>query len=381
MAAATAVATAPDLDVVRRPTWLPEQIPGFDGLRGIAILAVVLYHCHTKMAGLWIEKVCIWGWAGVDLFFVLSGFLITGIILDARHKPQFYRNFYVRRILRIWPVYYLLFFLDYFLLPLLFGGFWNMLDKVRSGHWLAYILFAQNLFAITLPGTIGPTWSLAIEQQFYLFWAPIARRLRLHTLLGLLGFVLCASPFLRQAFGGRINPTHTIAHLDGLAVGGLIAVGIRLLPLALDLWRWITRVALVLGVSGVFLMLNHGSAFTSTLLAIGFGGMLLSAVLPNGFRLYQRVLQWRPLVHVGKISYSLYIMHILVFAVLGGYVDKYLDPLGPAANLATVAIRLVSSIGFASMLWKYFEQPVLGLKRYFGSSPKVSVIEVRATAD
>ena len=333
------------------------------------------------MAGMWVEKVCIWGWAGVDLFFVLSGFLITGIILDARHKPRFYRNFYVRRILRIWPVYYLLLFLDYLLLPLVFGGFWNMLDKLRSGHWLAYIFFVQNLFAITLPGTIGPTWSLAIEQQFYLFWAPIARRLRLHTLLGLLGFVLCASPFLRLAFGGRINPTHTLAHLDGLAVGGLIAVGVRLLPSALDLWKWIARVALLCGLSGVFLMLSHGSAFTSTLLAIGFGGMLLSAVLPNGFGFYQRALQWGPLVHVGKVSYGLYVMHILVFAVLGGYVDKYLDPLGPAANLSIVAIRLIASIAFASLLWKYFEQPILGLKRYFSFGAKAASSEALATAD
>ncbi len=89
-----------------RPAWLPERIPAFDGLRGIAILAVLLYHSHDKVPGTWAEWLFKFGWAGVDLFFVLSGFLITGIILETRDRPHYYRNFYARHILRIWPMYF-----------------------------------------------------------------------------------------------------------------------------------------------------------------------------------------------------------------------------------------------------------------------------------
>src|SRR6185369_5939859 len=144
----------------------------------IAILAVVFHHCEGKFTGTELHKIVEWGWAGVNLFFVLSGFLITGIILDSRDDPHFFRNFYARRGLRIWPVYVLVLLLNYFVVPFVFGSFWWAVHEVRYAPWLHYIFFVQNLFFLTLPGTIGPTWSLAIEEQYYIFWAPIARFLK-----------------------------------------------------------------------------------------------------------------------------------------------------------------------------------------------------------
>jgi peptidoglycan/LPS O-acetylase OafA/YrhL len=115
-------------------------------------------------------------------------------------------------------------------------------------------------------------------------------------------------------------------------------------------------------------MLHYGSAFTDTLLAIGFGGMLLAALLGQAAprpTFYCRALTFRPLLFVGKISYGLYVTHILVFSVLGGYVDKPLDHFGIPGNLAIVGIRLAASISFAALMWVRFEKPILGLKRYF----------------
>ena len=115
-------------------------------------------------------------------------------------------------------------------------------------------------------------------------------------------------------------------------------------------------------------MLYRGSALTDFLLAIGFGGMLLTALLgqnPSRPTFYCRALSFRPLAFVGKISYGLYLTHILVFSILGGYVDKHLDRFGIPGNLAIVAIRIAAAIGFASLIWIYFEKPILGLKRYF----------------
>jgi peptidoglycan/LPS O-acetylase OafA/YrhL len=373
--AVTAPATAgartvpsPPADPNQRPAWLPAFIPAFDGLRGIAILAVLLYHCLPRLQGTFVERFVVWGWTGVSLFFVLSGFLITGIILDAGSSPGFYANFFARRCLRIWPVYWLLLFLFYVFFPLLFSGYRWMLHDIAAAPWLFLLLFVQNLWPVALPGAIGPTWSLAIEQQFYLFWTPIARRVPPRWLLLAAAAMLATSPLVRLLCGGRFTPTNTLTHLDGLAVGSLIAVALRVLPWPPRAWKWIARASLAAGAAGVALMLNHGSAWTDTLLAVGFGGMLLAALLGQAAprpTLYCRVLTLPPLLFIGKISYGLYVTHILIFSVLGGYVDRPLDHLGRAGNLAIVAIRLVASIGFASLTWYRFEKPILGLKQYF----------------
>ena len=115
----------------------------------------------------------LWGWAGVNLFFVLSGFLITSILLESRSKPHYFRNFYGRRALRIWPVYILVLVVCYLNAPWFIGP--TILDAIRTAPWWAYILFLQNLFLLSLPPAIGPTWSLAIEEQYYFLWAPVVR--------------------------------------------------------------------------------------------------------------------------------------------------------------------------------------------------------------
>ena len=352
----------------QRPEWLPAFIPAFDGLRGIAILAVILYHCQPLLQGTFLEKFVVWGWSGVNLFFVLSGFLISGIILDSGASSGFYKNFYARRSLRIWPVYLMLLFLHYFFFPFVFSGYRWMWHVASAAPWLYMLLFVQNLWPIALPGSIGPTWSLAIEEQFYLFWTPIARRLPPRWLLLAAAAMLATSPLVRLYCGAHFTATNTLTHLDGLAVGSLLAIALRVFAWPLGAWKWISRGALAVGACGVALMLNRGSAFTDSLLAIGFGGMLLTALLGQESArpsLYCRALSWSPLAFVGKISYGLYVTHILVFSILGGYVDKPLVHYGVAGNLAIVAIRTAAAIGVAALMWFYFEKPILGLKRYF----------------
>jgi peptidoglycan/LPS O-acetylase OafA/YrhL len=243
-----------------------------------------------------------------------------------------------------------------------------MLHDIANAPWLLLLLFVQNLWPVVLPGAIGPTWSLAIEQQFYLFWTPIARRIPPRWLLLAAAVMLAISPLVRFFCGNRFTPTNTVTHLDGLAVGSLIAIALRVLPWPISAWKWIARAALAVGAAGVALMLHHGSAFTDTLLAFGFGGMLLAALLGQAAprpTLYCRALTVPPLLLAGKVSYGLYLTHILVFSMLGGYVDKPLDRFGIPGNLAIVVIRLAASIGFAALLWFRFEKPILGLKRYF----------------
>lgn len=347
---------------------IASYIPELDGLRGLAIGSVLLYHCHERLHSSHLDVIAQWGWAGVNLFFVLSGFLITGIILDSREDAHFFRNFYARRGLRIWPVYVLVLLLNYLVVPLVFGSFWWAVHEMRYAPWLHYIFFVQNLFFLTLPGTIGPTWSLAIEEQYYVFWAPIARFLKNGVLLPLLITVFVASPFIRLANTGFLTPTHTLTHLDGLAIGSLIALTLRWFEFSRDAWRRISAAGIFCGLSGVVLMIFHGSAFTDTLLALGFGGMLVAGLLVSGAGgWYSRFLTWRPLKFLGTVSYGLYMIHILCFVVIGAF-DLKMAKYGLAGDLAIVGVRLALSISVATLMWYGFERPVLKLKKYFVST-------------
>jgi peptidoglycan/LPS O-acetylase OafA/YrhL len=368
---------------LNRPPWLRGHIPALDGLRGIAVSLVVLYHCYPKLGHGGLARFAEFGWAGVNLFFVLSGFLITGIILDGRDDPRFFRNFYARRSLRIWPVYVLLLALTYLAIPLLLDlsprRAWYL---VKTAPWPYYLFFVQNLFHISMPGAIAPTWSLAIEEQFYVLWAPIGRRLRLPSLAALLGGVLLASPIVRAWNGGWLTPTHTLIHLDGLAAGSLVAVLMRLAGLQRRHWKLLGLAGIGAGISGIILMLIRGTALADTLLALGFAGMLISAILaedrPN---LYGRLLRSAPLKFVGTVSYGLYMTHILVFVVIG-YFDHRLAHYGVWGDYAVVALRVVFSMTVAALLWKYFERPILRLKSRFSSElplPSTTPIEVEAT--
>jgi peptidoglycan/LPS O-acetylase OafA/YrhL len=354
-----------------RPRWLPQYIPALDGLRGIAVSLVVFYHCHTKLGGGWLSHFAEYGWAGVNLFFVLSGFLITGIILEGREDAHFFRNFYARRALRIWPVYVLLLLLNYILVPcLLEHNPYHAWQITSTAPWLYYVLFVQNLFALALPGPIGPTWSLAIEEQFYLAWAPIGRRLSLRHLAIVLATVFAVSPAIRACNTGLLTPTHTLIHLDGLAIGSLIAVLLRMDIFSRPAWRKLGMAGIALGLFGVGLMLYRGTAFADTFLALGFGGMLIAAIVPEpGSSLYARLLCLWPLKSIGTVSYGLYMTHILVFVVIGSFELRMLR-YGAWGNLAVVVTRIVLSLGFAALLWVGFEKPILRLKRRFESPPK-----------
>lgn len=354
-----------------RPQWVPQYIPALDGLRGIAVSLVVFYHCHSKLGDGLLFRVAEFGWMGVNLFFVLSGFLITGIIIDGRQDAHFFRNFYARRALRIWPVYVLLLLLNYILVPCLLEHNPHHAWQITStAPWLYFVLFVQNLFAVALPGAIGPTWSLAIEEQFYLVWAPIGRRLSLRHLAIILATVFAVSPAIRAWNTGLLTPTHTLIHLDGLAIGSLIAVLLRMGTFSKPAWRKLGLAGIALGIFGVGLMLFRGTAFADTFLALGFGGMLITAIVSEpGRSLYARALCAWPIKSLGTISYGLYMMHILVFVVIGEFELKML-PYGAWGNLAVVVTRIVLSVGFAALLWVGFEKPILRLKRRF-QSPRI----------
>jgi peptidoglycan/LPS O-acetylase OafA/YrhL len=348
---------------IQRPTWLPSYIPELQGLRGLAVLAVLFYHCHPRLEGTPVHYASLWGWAGVNLFFVLSGFLITSILLQARTKQHYFRNFYGRRALRIWPVYVLLLVVVYLSAPWFIGP--SIREAAKAAPWLAYILFVQNLFHLALPPAIGPTWSLCIEEQYYFLWAPVVRFFgRPWALVLMLATALIVSPILRLLNLRWMTTTHTLIHLDGIALGSLLALGLCTLNLSRRLWLGIGLVALVVGFWATATIAG-GTAFLDSALALGFAGAVLAAVASTGARNPLNLMLRRgPLAFYGRISYGLYMAHISIFIYFGWF-DARMDRYGVAGNLAVVLFRLAASTAAATVLWYGFEAQVLKLKRHF----------------
>jgi len=348
---------------IQRPTWLPNYLPELDGLRGLAILWVVLYHCHPRLVGTWLYPAAIWGWAGVILFFILSGFLITSILLVTRDQPRFFHNFHARRVLRIWPVYTLLLAVVYLKADWFVGT--SVMNAIKTAPWLAYIFFVQNLFHLSMPASLQPTWALAIEEQYYFFWAPVVKLLRRPWMLTIvLAAALVTSPALRFGHHPWLTPTHTLIHLDGIALGSLIALGMHTLQLRRRTWLGMGLVAMVAGILAAATFAG-GTAFLDSALAVGFSGLVLALIASTGSRNpANAMLRSGPFAFYGRISYGLYMTHIAVFIYFGWF-DARMDPYGMRGNLAVVAFRLAVCTLVAAALWYGLESQVLKLKKRF----------------
>src|SRR5437879_42167 len=210
---------------------MAKQIPQLDAVRGIAILLVILHNQSSVFPSLHLERLFANGWMGVDLFFVLSGFLITGILVDTKPSYGYFRNFYARRCLRIWPLYYALIVFMFVIVPRLRpADAHTVFDK--SSPWWAYPLFLQNVLIPSPTNAAGPlavTWSLAIEEQFYLVWPWVIRYGSPAQVRRLALLVIGLSPALRLylSFHDVNLYTNVFCRLDGLMAGALLALVVR----------------------------------------------------------------------------------------------------------------------------------------------------------
>jgi peptidoglycan/LPS O-acetylase OafA/YrhL len=218
------------------------HVPSLDGVRGIAILLVLAHHFgvpadlphrSASVFTQWIERLLYVGWAGVDLFFVLSGFLITSILLVSKNAPEYFRRFYSRRILRIFPLYYFTLILGLVVLPrLLTYQNVGLLRDVTSGQawlWTYTLNIGLALGWVTGPAIFGHYWTLAVEEQYYLIWPWVVKVASSRTILILSGLMLFAALVLRiiwfdSEFGWAGAYRFTLTRADSLALGGAIAV-------------------------------------------------------------------------------------------------------------------------------------------------------------
>jgi len=371
-------------------------VPELDGLRGLAVVAVMVFHQTVMSPATRFdhEFVRLAGFlnAGVDLFFVLSGFLITGILFDGREARHGLRNFYARRTLRIVPLYYAVLFVAFVVLP------WFQHPKLEKwGHTrglgqIWYWLFLSN-WSIALGGVgfrhgmVDLSWTLSIEEQFYLTWPLIVRSLPRGRLLRVCAALAVAALATRAALVLSGAPPirsalFTPARMDGLVMGAWVALMARggggvsaLVPAA-------RRVAVAAGVSTALLVLALGPdsphagvfhAVYTTPLAATFAAVLVLAVGGPESSWLRRGLRSRFLTTFGAYSYALYLFHNPVQAFCrdrvfppASFPILFGSPL--PGQLLFYALATAPALALAWLSWHVYEKPWLSLKRFFPSA-------------
>jgi peptidoglycan/LPS O-acetylase OafA/YrhL len=378
-----------ETEAIAKTVGAQQRIPELDGLRGVAILSVIVFHytagegfipLHT-FAGM-LQRVVIMGWTGVDLFFVLSGFLIGGILLDVRNSSSYFSTFYLRRFFRIIPVYYL--WITAYILVVLIAGSWLKAHSFSNRapdigfQEAAHYLFIQNLWPFALPGFEGAwfsaLWSLAVEEQFYLFAPLVVRFVSPRRLAASLVAVICAAPLLRvlllHSFHHQLSAATKLmpCRADSLALGMLMALGCRkpsvrawlsahtralygalavLTVGMVTLWRWSPR-------TGDYATDSVGFTWVALFYCVI---LLLALFVPHGP--IARVTRFGWLREVGKVSYCMYIVHSVV-ALACHYILLHRIPrTSTAQGLAVSILSVFVTYGCAKISWTVLEHPML----------------------
>lgn len=379
------------------------HMPALDGLRGVAILLVMFLHYTVivpqgRWEG-WLFDLSGLGKHGVDLFFVLSGFLITGILLDSKGQPaaSYFRNFYMRRTLRIFPLYYALVALTFLLLPLLLRTVASYAPAAQAklarfhevnDDWPWYVAYCGNFLLVKTQefrhAVLDVTWSLAIEEQFYLLWAPVVflvspARLRwvcaaaIVFALGLRAALLFAGLAWVQIYA--LTP----CRMDALLIGGLLAITVRQPGYRPEALCRAARGAFAVSGLGLvaFFLLGLTRIESGLMLTLGFSlvavlcaaGIVLVLHADSG-SLLGRVFTSRTLSFFGKYSYAIYLFHVPIRAALRdlAFGDAQFRRLPGSALLWQGGFYVLSTllvIPPALLSWRLLEAPLLRLKAYF----------------
>lgn len=348
-----------------------KRIPQLDGLRGVAIAMVVVFH-YGGISAVWMG-VPKWvnialtpaavGWSGVDLFFVLSGFLIGGILIDARESGNYFRVFYARRVCRIFPLYFA------FLVPVFLISHFGR-QTLWATPWWTCTTFSQNIWMAIHNDTgsvgTGITWSLAIEEQFYLLLPAVIYFVKPSQLPWVIGGGIVAAPVIRTGIF-MANPHLTApllvllpCRMDSLLLGVATAHFLRQ-PGA---WEFIhshrrhlwTVIELLTASCAVFLL--HPTVTYPPMMLVGYDclALLFSCILVASLvdQRLGRVLQAKWLIGLGGIAYGVYLIHMLTF-------NRVWFITGSHSALLVTGLSLVMTILIAKMSWNWFEKPFVRL--------------------
>lgn len=377
------------------------HIPALDGIRGMAIILVLLFHLNllrslpsNHSVDAFVSTVFSAGWCGVDLFFVLSGYLITRILYQAKGTEQYFLTFYTNRVLRIFPLYYALLIVAFVVIPHLPTGLipaeklerWAQVDANPLWYWLYLNNFTTALSGSWGHGILDVTWSLAIEEQFYLLWPWVVHTFNRERLLRICLVIFSTAFIVRTGMTlAEINPISTFVftpgRLDVLAAGAFVALagegssGSRGLQPA----RWIVAIT---GVACLGIAIWRGGAFNMdpvvltvglSLVAIHFAALIaVIRTLPSDHWLV-RFFSSKLLRAFGKYSFAIYLVHMPLSALVRDtlyHPHQFLTLWGsklPGQMLFYVGTTLlVFFVAFAS--WHLWEKHFLQLKKSFAAA-------------
>jgi peptidoglycan/LPS O-acetylase OafA/YrhL len=353
------------------------RIAELDGIRGIAILMVLVWHYfYCQGAGAssyWLAPATSMFWSGVDLFFVLSGVLIGGIIVDNMGDPGFYRTFFIRRAARIVPLYVLLVGLHFFLQRQLDQASFEWLFRDRDKIPIAsYLCFTQNLYmganGTFASNSIAMTWSLAVEEQFYLLVSCLLLfgTKRFSKIVVVLAVV---SPFLRLAFPWFMVFVNMPFRMDSFLLGVLVAIGFRRESFVklVEQTRYLLWVLFGIMLSGVGLMSLPGAkqGFLELTAIAGFYALAITLAIAHRGQAITSPLRSKILTGLGKYSYGIYMYHQMFSGLIHGYFRRAEPSIttgfGALLTLATVALVLSCAV----LSYHYFETIFLHIGRRF----------------
>ena len=337
-----------------------DYIPQLDGLRALAVLFVLVAHGLDSDLFPSLTNYTGFGAAGVLIFFVISGFLISRILIRSKDGPNYFFNFYARRGLRIWPLYYAVLLLSFGLLR--FGPHQHAVSGGVS--WWIYVLYLQNLVYGHNVGAVGlgPMWTLAVEEQFYLAWPLVVYFSSKRTLRWICLSLLIASPIIR--FSNYFDSWNTLCQVDALAVGALFASEYD----DLDLWLKIGRYAAFLLPLGMYLQVSGSDLLTRwsvpKLLQI-YGGAALVLLTIDASTYAASAFSNSFLRYIGRISYGIYLFNVIVFSTLQYLMPSVKRSTSITAHFTFFLLGSLLTVAVASLSYSLFESPLLRLKKYF----------------
>ncbi len=368
---------------------LVRRIPQLDGLRGIAIGLVLLHHFiyqfHAPMPETLttvVFSVAKLGWSGVDLFFILSGFLIGGILVDARDSDCYYRTFYIRRVFRILPIYLALLLLGFLLLELagsngpMYGG-----APLHVAPWLYYFTFTQNFFFAThvqMVWYLQVTWSLAVEEQFYLTLPLLVRTISREKLLVTAVSMVVFFSVLRSALylGGYLTPMQAyvlpFCRFDSLFLGVTCALLLRDQAWKARFERHPRLLLAATALFGCFFFLMDHNLWSKnvllhtagfTVIGLFYASTMLLVLIHPQFPL-SRALTYKPLIQLGTVSYCVYLIHGLVLPVVDQIVKSFLAP-SDLEMWVVILTGVTMTFLLAQGSWILFESRMIAIGHKF----------------
>jgi peptidoglycan/LPS O-acetylase OafA/YrhL len=348
-----------------------KQIPELNGLRGAAFLFVFLFHTlrlpPTHFLPNAANAICRSGWLGVDLFFVLSGFLITGILLGYREELDRYRIFYTRRVLRIFPIYYLVVLFVFFVTPV-FSDFFLPLEQLKL-YFLTYTYNFWIVFTDTWAkvGALDHFWSLCIEEQFYLVWPFIIFTLANRNLKRFCVFVFLLSLCMKISIAARVDDWFVIyvfplGRLEGFASGAFVAIlheegFVRRNRHTVLIALLLSAVLLALGIIlDGFHMRDRAVVAGIPAIASLFFASLIYLLIAEGDTLMKKLMRNRVLTLFGRYSYGLYVYHYIIWYVLVSYFSL------ARKAMSTSLVVMVVSLPISILSYHLYEKMFLRLK-------------------